>query len=278
MGERPGWLRALIDQEVHDRLRCDPRTLEQPGTLLGWPQDRIFTDALKGGLADFDAPVGSLSGADRALLYARFNLPRHLDELGEAFGQLFQASGRAGDPTVVDLGCGPFTAGLALAAALGPEAVFRYHGIDRATSMRGLGRRFAEGARERGAFHPKTTWAFGSDLDAHDFGAPSGDTTVVVASYLFANPSVDPQALAAGVLRALERIGPGPAAFLYTNSAAPRLNESFRPFSDALVEDGFRVVTDGTERFERTRNPTDLHYALLYREERTEVDLEGGTP
>jgi len=278
MGERPGWLRALIDEEVHDRLRRDRRTVERPGTLLGWPQDQIFTDVLEGGRADFDAPVGGLSGADRALLYARYNVPRHLDELGEAFGQLFQSADRAGDPTVVDLGCGPFTAGLALAAALGPRGVFRYHGIDRAASMCELARRFAEAARARGAFHPKTTWTFGSDLDAHDFGALSGDTTVVVASYLLSSPTVEPRALAAGVLRALERIGPGPAAFLYTNSALPRRNERFGPFREALVEGGFRVVVDWTERFANTRHPADLRYALLYREERTALQLDGGRP
>lgn len=278
MVERPGWLRGLSDEEVHERLRRDRRTIEQPGTLLGWPQDQIFTDVLEGGQADFDAPVGVLSGADRALLYARYNLPRHLDELGEAFGQLFQSADRAGDPTVVDLGCGPFTAGLALAVTVGPRSVFRYHGIDRAASMCELGLRFAEGARARGALHPKTTWTFGSDLDAHDFGPLPGDTTVVVASYLLASRTVEPRALAASVLRALERIGPGPAAFLYTNSAALRRNKNFGPFSEALVEGGFRVVTDGTERFANTRNPADLRYALLYREERMTLHLDRGKP
>jgi len=272
------WLAPLIEEEVHERLRNDPRTLAKPGTLLGWSHDQVYSTVIEGGQAEFDQPIGDLLGADRALLYARFNLPRHLDELGDAFGQLFSSFSRAGTPTLIDLGCGPFTAGLSLAEALGPESAFHYHGFDRATSMGELGRRFAEGARRRGALHGRTTWGFGSDLDGHDFGKLRNDMTIVVASYVLASRTIEAGPLASSVLRAIKRIGPGPAVFLYTNSATPWSNRNFAPFRDALVAGGFKVVFDGVERFLQTRNPADLRYALLFREAQATIDLGGEAP
>jgi len=271
MTARPLWLVQLLDAEVDAPINNDSRT--RRGTFLGWPKERIFSEVLGGGQADFDAPVGHLRGEDRALLYAKYNQPRHLDELGEAFELLFASMERIGQPTLIDLGCGPFTAGLALAAALGPNRIFRYHGIDRSNAMRTIGARLAESARQRGAVHARTTWRFGDDLDQHEFGKIRGDLTLVVASYLLASPTVDVEGLVDAVLRALERIGPGPAAILYTNSAKPGPNVKYPRFRDALLAGGFKVKVDRQERFEETRNPADLRYALLFRPATTTLKL-----
>jgi len=276
MSQQPEWLKTLIQEEVHQRIRDDPRTI--PGTLLGWSEDRIYSDVLEGGGADFDQPIGHLAGTDRALLYACYNLRRHLDELCEAFAQLFRASTLAGTPTLVDLGCGPFTAGLALAATLGGKSPFRYHGFDRATSMLALGKRFADSAARRGAFHARTTCCFKEDLEGHHFGKERNDLTIVVASYLLASPTIEVGVLVSDILGALERIGPGPAALLYTNSAKDWPNRSFDQFKAALVAGGFTVVLDEVERFEKTRTPADLRYALFTRKASATISLGGGGP
>jgi hypothetical protein len=129
------WLMQLLNDEIDDRVRTDPRTTN--ATFLGWPRERVFREVVGGGQADFDAPVGHLAGSDRALLYAKYNQRRHLDELQHAFDRLL-TNGRISFPTVLDLGCGPFTAGLSLAGVLGSNEPFRYFGIDRAVSMREL--------------------------------------------------------------------------------------------------------------------------------------------
>ena len=67
------------------------------------------------------------------------------------------------------------------------------------------------------------------------------------------------------MLRALDRIGPGPAAVLYTNSAKSGPNIKYPRFADALIAAGFEIKVDQVERFEQTRNPADLRYALLFR-------------
>ncbi len=101
-----------------------------------------------GGQADFDSPCGGLSSDDLALLYAYWIQLGHVEELVEAFGQ--HLSGCNIDrPVVIDLGCGPFTGGLAVASALEPPNGFTYIGMDRASAMRRLGERLALATVER---------------------------------------------------------------------------------------------------------------------------------
>ncbi len=100
--------------------------------ILGLPKQQVFGQVIGGGQAEFDTPYLHLSGADRALLYAYMNQPGHVAELIEAFTQLFK-NGPPEDPLIVaDVGCGPCTGGLALAAVLGVP--FTYIGLDRYAS------------------------------------------------------------------------------------------------------------------------------------------------
>ncbi|MEQ1504737.1 MAG: class I SAM-dependent methyltransferase [Myxococcota bacterium] len=252
-------------------INSDARTT--PSTFLGWPRDRIFHDVLGWGQADFDAPIGHLSGEDRALLYARYNQPGHIDELCHAFGTLFEASELVGRPTILDLGCGPFTAGLALAAVLGSHRPFRYYGVDRSRAMLQLGRVFAEDARFRGALDPSTTYDFVDGMDKLEVGPIRADLTLVVASYLLASPTLDVDTLVREIMLTLVRIGPGPAAVLYTNSADPRARAQFPTFRDQLCSGGFQARVDEEERFEGTRRPRRLHYALFFRPANVAIDL-----
>jgi SAM-dependent methyltransferase len=274
----PEWLSALLRDEVHRRIQKDPRTLANPGTLLGWPENQVYRDVIDGGQADFDEPIGHLDGDDRALLYARFNQRGHLQELVHAFERLFDGASSVGRPTVIDLGCGPFTTGLALAATLQAQRPFRYYGVDRAQSMLRLGARLARGSWERGGLHPESSCWFGTSLNEAVFGPIRGDLTIVVASYLFASPSLDVSSLVEEVLAAIRRVGLGAAAVLYTNSSRPSANASYPEFRDRLVAAGFEVTVDETEEFQDTLHPRHLRYALLFRPEQTAIDLGASLP
>ena len=257
------WLEQLISDVIERPIDEDERTTAT--TFLGWPRSQIFWDVIGVGQADFDMAIGHLTAFDRALLYAKYNQRRHLDELRHAFTRMRGEEG-VSRPTVIDIGCGPFTAGLAFAASFGAQEPFRYFGVDRAQSMLDLGTLLANGARERGAFHPQTTWTFGRDLDDVDFGPVRGEWALVVASYLLASPTIDIDVLVASILGTLERVGPGPVAVLYTNSANAAARAKFPAFCDALVQGGFEVRADEVERFmDTTKAPKDLHYALLFR-------------
>lgn len=273
--DRALWRRELIDAEIHDRINQDQRTT--PDTFLGHPRHRVFAEVIGGGQAEFDQPMGGLSGDDRALLYAKFNQQRHLDEQDHGFSQLFGAEGRAVRPTILDVGCGPFTVGLSVAKTLGADKPFRYFGIDRSAAMLRLGERLAAGAGERGAFHPETRVAFGRDLSTVDFGQPRGELAVIVASYLLASPTLDVVPLVASLVDALSRIGPGPAAVFYTNSAHAQATSKFPSFRDEFVRNGFTVEVDEIVRFAETKTPKDLHYALLFRPAKMTISVPRAT-
>src|SRR6266852_1719914 len=101
----PNWLERLRRQEINDVVKNHPNT--HNGLVLSLPSQEIFDKVICGGQADFDAPYLHWSGAERALLYAHFNQLGHLEELIEAFTQLFR-NGSPPDPLiVVDAGCGP---------------------------------------------------------------------------------------------------------------------------------------------------------------------------
>ncbi|MBI6855819.1 hypothetical protein YA0002_23935 [Pseudomonas cichorii] len=259
----PQWLEKVIDQEVNDPILNDQRTTEN--TFLGWPRDTVFYEVIKGGQANFDAPQKELTGADKALLYAKYNQRRHLDELRFAFNQLFKTSSLSNRPTVVDLGCGPFTAGLSLSSVLGPEKMFRYYGVDQYESMRVLGSRLADAVKAQSALHPQTRYEFIDGLTEIDFGPVRGELTIFVASYLLASPTLDPHRLVEDILDAHKRIGPGPCAVLYTNSPSPKAREKFPAFSASLIAGGFTSLDEKVELFENTRNPKDIHYALFFK-------------
>ncbi|MCX4140483.1 hypothetical protein M0D68_19955 [Paraburkholderia sp. SEWSISQ10-3 4] len=256
----------VIDKRIHD----DARTTS--ATYLGWPRNRIFRDVIGGGQADFDSGVGHLTPDDRALLYAKYNQIRHLDELSHAFRRLLGDSEKIHRPTLIDVGCGPFTAGLSFAECFGVHGPFRYYGVDRARSMLRLGCSLAQEAKDRDAMHPQTSLLFEQNLGGLDFGPARGEWTIVVASYLLASPTVDARALVSDIVVALQRVGPGPVAVLYTNSANEFADAKYPEFRDAFVEAGFQVEADATELFTDTsKEPKPIHYALLCRPERTTI-------
>lgn len=260
----PKWLESLLNDEIHERINNDPRT--SPHTFLGYPRNRIFNDIIGGGQADFDNPVHNLTGDDRALLYAKYNQRGHLDELCHAFSLLFDEPLKCNRFTVIDVGCGPFTAGLSLAAVVGSQQAFRYFGVDSAQSMLRLGKKLADSALHAGAFDMFTSYEFYMELKDLNFGKISGELTVVIASYLLASPTLKIPVFVKDLLVALSKLGPGPVAFLYTNSASNAFIHRYEELKSELVRAGFFVKTEETEKFTETRNARAIHYALFYKD------------
>ena len=271
----PQWLTQLRRTHVVDRLNQDTRTTA--GTILGIDPEVAKTEVAGWGQADFDAPWGSLSSTDRALIYAYFFQLGHLEELTSAFRLLFPPAERPTNPIVVDLGCGPFTGGLALAAVLGPNSPFEYIGVDHSGAMRDFGASLARAAmffrevppiRHRWAASvPSVSWS----------SAPAWRPVVVIVSYLLASPTLDTTQLVAELEALLARLGRGPATVLYTNSPRPNANRSFPAFRAALCRVNFRLVADdqGTITIDRWHGLRDrrLRYALFHRTQQTTLCL-----
>jgi SAM-dependent methyltransferase len=269
----PDWLESLRRREIVGVVRSSPDT--QGDHLLGIHKDEVINQVIDWGQADFDAPYLHLSGADRALLYAYFNQPRHLEELYEAFTQLFKGGPPADPLIVLDVGCGPFTGGLALAAVLGNGVPFTYIGLDQSSAMRELGERLASAAERVGALNcMERQWA--KDLNSVVWqSSPGWRPILVIASYLLASRTLNAERLVADVDALCARIGRGRVTVLYTNSQHAGPNRSFGAFRAALENAGFSIFADdiGSVTIERLGEERRLRYALFHRDARRILDV-----
>ncbi len=275
MSQLPAWLEQLRDAEIIQRVKNDPRSGSEQ--YLG-VSSQVATQEVAGwGQADFDKPWNDLSPDDRVLLYAYFFQLRHLEELIKAFGMLFAKDPPTEKPIVIDLGCGPFTGGLAFADALGSEPQYDYIGMDRSDAMRRLGERLAAAAEQYNAgFQINRHWA--SDISSISWSQPlSWRPVFVIVSYLLASPTLDVGKLLTDLKQLLTKLGQGPVTILYTNSRRPEANKQFSDFTKVLLDAGFKKLEDdiGTievKRIHGTRD-RDLRYALFYRPARNTLTL-----
>jgi SAM-dependent methyltransferase len=264
MINRKPWLEQLRGRMFVDPIVADPRSAQ--GARLGRTSDWIFRNAIGGGQADFDQPIEDLSPRDRAMLYALFNQKAHVDELIHAFTKFLPEPQSFRGATVIDIGCGPFTAGLAIANVVGGGVAYRYFGIDRASSMRLLANDLAQEVRVLAEINQDTQVSFHERVDGIDFGPQrAAEITVFVLSYLLASSTIDVDELVGEIKRASDRVGLGPSFVLYTNSARAHARAHFPVFRDLMVESGFSVHVEETERFFDTDTPRDIHYALFVR-------------
>lgn len=138
----PSWSNELRENEIVNRVRDDLRT--KNNNILGMTINEA-RNLIEFGQADFAQQLHGFSAEDRVLVYAYLNQIRHLEELIEIFRQFFEKE-RTDRMTVIDLGCGPFTGGLAFSCVPGPS--FDYIGLDRSREMRELGNRLASAAEK----------------------------------------------------------------------------------------------------------------------------------
>ena len=273
--ELPHWLGQLLRSEVVDRVQNDPRSAG--GTLLGIDRDTVLNEVIGWGQAEFDEPWNDLSPDDRVLLYAYFNQLGHVEELTEAFRQMFGDSSLPSNPVVVDLGCGPFTGGLAIATAFGRETHLDYIGVDRSRAMRELGERLATIAADLDVT-PRLDRHWSEDVRSIAWHrAPNFRPVLVIVSFLLASPTLDSGSLIRDLDELLSRIGRGAVFLLYTNSSRPEANRNFPAFRAALQDTGFELIADARGRIEIDRRSgardRRLRYALFHRREQTTLNI-----
>ena len=206
--ELPPWLKRLRRSEIIERVSNDRRTVGE--TVLGVDRDVAQQMGAGWGQAEFDEPWGNLSPDDRVLLYAYFFQLGHLEELTEAFRMLFPGGPPKEEPVVVDLGCGPFTGGLAVAGVLGPGRRFDYIGVDRSQAMRCFGERLAVAAECLPEAPPIDRHWFADVSSVSWSSAPGWRPVFVIVSYLLASPTLDVVALIANLEGLLRKFGQGP--------------------------------------------------------------------
>lgn len=263
----PDWLEKLRRSEITDPVRNDPRSTGE--TVFGIYPNTAMREAAGWGQAEFDEPWRNLSPDDRVLLYAHFFQRGHLDELLTAFEQLFGVSERPQNPIVVDVGCGPFTGGFAIASQFPKNSRIDYIGIDRSSAMSRLGEHLAAAA-ERVRELPRIRRHWAADVPSAIWSeAPGWRPVFVIVSYLLASRTLDVDALVPDLNRLLAKLGRGSVTVLYTNSVRDEANRNFLKFRTMLRERGFNLRKEDTGEIEvergqdvRTRR---LRYALFHR-------------
>lgn len=259
------WLDDLRRRRIVEPIIQDPRETGVSNTRLGVDIPWIFQNAVGGGQASFDEPLGPFSSRDRVMLYAFLLQKGHVSELTHAFGKLLPEPRQLRGATVVDIGCGPFTSGLALANVAGNEVVFRYFGVDTSQAMCTLGAELSDAAKKAGGLNPQTSVLFIDSTDHIEFGQSRTAWTIVILSYLLASGTIDVALLAKQIVSACNRIGPGPVALLYTNAARAEARAAFPDFRELMVAAGFTVHIEDIEVLADDGKHRNIQYALFHR-------------
>lgn len=186
---------------VIDRVLYDPRSDFDKATRLGFPFDFIRKHVIRLGLADFDRgyshpDYGTLTADDAVLLYCFSNMRQHFFESVATFksfksriGRLLNGENRS---IVVDLGCGPGTAGLALAEVFSAPLI-DYIGVDRPKAMLKKAKTLLEAAKVAALFDRNSKFGATSSWTAMaEFPQKLTEPTDVLinATYLFASDSL----------------------------------------------------------------------------------------
>lgn len=237
--------RDLISDAFHRknialRVQRDPRTNLSKNLLLGCPFHHVRFGIIKNGSIDFDAGYtsrfGALTPTDLVMLYCYLYLPRHHAELQSTFDRCSTWIDDVSIPGLVtwlvDLGCGPGTAGLAFADHC-RGAPFHYFGFDRSSAMRSTAQSVLNEARLSGLIDRESKFSIASEMFnpaiIHDL-FPIPVNIIFVASYLFASKSLDIVSLAQTLNAVILRDRVKAAVFLYVNSTTKFANRSYERF------------------------------------------------
>jgi SAM-dependent methyltransferase len=251
---------AFHRTHVASKVRHDCRTRMGRNLLLGHPFHRVRHEVIRNGRVDFDrgyrGPWGELSPEDLVALYSYLYLPRHHAEAASSFDRFsgfidpLLSSGRR--TWVVDLGCGPGTAGLAFADHCSKQA-FHYLGIDRSGAMGRAARSLLRQARASGLIDETSHVTSSSNV----FNIPAAlkkcttpVNVVFVASYLFASRSLDVEWVSGCVRAAAESESVERCLFVYLNARARYPNRNYEAFVGSLGASVRRVgVKESTIRY-----------------------------
>ena len=252
----------------------DKRTDWDCNVSLGYPFNVIRDDVIKMGLADFTkgydhAKYGSLSADEKSLLYCFTNMKLHFFEALATFraykSRLQTIFSTPIRKLMIDLGCGPGTAGLALAECLDRPKML-YIGLDRSRPMLRKAESMLKAAiaesllASTSQVATTTSWARLHDIIAA-FSKPVN--VLVNATYLFASDSLDIDDVCNLVVDLKECKQVRQLVFTYSNTEAAKAGIKFSSFKNKLNGEFStigRVKATFTYRKKRGSDPIEATY------------------
>jgi hypothetical protein len=238
-------MQGIIRERVNGVVWNHPRSDREKNLPMGFSMEVISRRILARGLADFSAGYrhssGHLSPEELVSLYCYTNMKKHFftcratfSEHREVIEDLFKPRGRI---LVIDFGCGPATAALALADLL-PNRRMDYIGIDAAQAMRERARTLWEASQASRLIEASSTAEFWRSWDHIRIDSiRPGLSVMLVFSYFFASKSLrteDVNGLAAWVDKLAGTHTGKPLALFYMNSTDARANEKYNRLKQRL--------------------------------------------
>jgi hypothetical protein len=240
-------MRGLVLEHVNKVVWEHPGSDRKKNIQMGFSVDQIRISILAKGLANFTVGYSDQSGKtltpdELVSLYCYSNMKGHFFTCSATFREhraavenLFKPRGRV---LMIDVGCGPATACLALADLL-PRPVIEYVGIDSAAAMRSRAQRLFDAAKDgAGLLHSASSATFKpcwTDVPAKKI--PPECCVMLVFSYFFASKSLTTQevnVLAAWVAEVANGRTTKPLSLFYMTSPDGRANERYRQFKECL--------------------------------------------
>jgi len=256
----------------------DSRTDFDGPMRCGYPFGTIRDNVIKKGRADFregheHPKYGKLTADEKVLLYCFINMKLHFFEAFGAF-RAYKPSLKslldAAMPTrMVDLGCGPGTAGLALAECFKSPNI-RYIGLDIAKAMLGKARSMLQAAKDRSLLGSKSVLAMTSSW-SHLCTFPAAYTSATNAffnaTYLFSSDSLDVDDVCKAVMAYKGSPHVKRLLFIYSNTDTEISGEKYQLFKKNMKgefkSDG--QVT-GSIRYRKKRSSCATDSARFVRE------------
>jgi len=223
----------------------DSRTDLSGNIRLGYPFDVIRDKVINKGRADFRVghqhdDHGDLTADEKVLLYCFVNMKLHFFEAlstFRAYKAILKSLFDSKFPTrMVDLGCGPGTAGLALAECLKQPDV-RYVGLDNAKAMLRKATSMLQAAIDGSLLGKKSTLTMASswsNLRRFPAAYTAPTTAFFNATYLFASDSLDVDDVCKAVMAYKDSSHVKRLLFVYCNTHTEISGEKFQAFKKSL--------------------------------------------
>jgi hypothetical protein len=248
MNEHLYWsepMNAVFRDQVVKPVCEHPDTDLTENDLFGLPFELVRDEVICKGRADFSvgyehARYGKITAEQKLLLYSFINFKKHFYACRRAFETYRVELGRLwiGErPAVIDLGCGPGTAGLALCDSF-PGTTWDYVGVDSAAPMLAQTDRMLSSGKRAGLMDPQSlVWLCKDWNECRTSVIRQTAPVLLLCSYLFASASLSPAVLSdlAGWVRSFLTTSDRPVTLLlYLNSTIPVAGASYESFKQLI--------------------------------------------
>lgn len=260
-GDVPAGLAAIVSRHGNSVLAD-----RFPG---GWPMSvaDVKRCLIQRGRADFcqSVTVDGVVYEPETLcrFYVACNQQRHLRENLAVLRAYLEPSDvddlRRSGLTIVDLGCGPMTAGASMLWLVDDRiGSVTYVGVDRAEAMLGIAHEFAESLRGEERLFGRDDVQFVRELGLATLSTPRADPTFVLCSFLLSSDTLKPGRFADELEGWLSRNTRGPCHLLLLNSTHHLARKHHVSVQAELEGRGFTTAFDAPIKVE---DPS-LHYTI----------------